>query len=128
MPADVFYEWAGEKPRRQPYAIQTRDGAPFCFAGLWDAWRDPRAKKNAPWVATCALITTTPNALLAKIHDRMPVILPREAYEFWLDPDTPAAMAAEVLEPYPAEAMEAVPITTYVNDPRHDDPGVLTPA
>jgi len=115
------------RARRQPYAITLADGAPFAFAGLWEAWRDP-ADPAAGVLPTCTLITTAPNALMARIHDRMPVIVPRAAYRAWLDRDAPLAVAAALLAPYPADAMRAVPISTYVNDPRHDDPRVLAPA
>lgn len=148
--ADVFYEWqdVGDatadprngdpgttgtrpvarraKPRKQPWAIALTDGAPFAFAGLWDRWRDP-ATPGAPPVASCTLVTTAPNALLRRIHDRMPVILPAAAMAEWLDPETPPERARALLRPLDAAAMHAWPIGTRVNAPAHDAPDVLEP-
>ena len=68
------------KPRKQPYAIRLPEDAPFAFGGLWEAWRDREATEDDPpvWVTTCTLTTTSPDSLLARLHDRMPVIVPRE--------------------------------------------------
>jgi putative SOS response-associated peptidase YedK len=117
------------KPRKQPYAIRLQEDAPFAFGGLWDAWRDPAAGEDDPgaWVTTCTLITTAPNRLLAQLHDRMPVIVPREHYDAWLDPETPLDQAHALLAPYAPEVMRAYPVSTYVNSPAHDDPHVLDP-
>jgi putative SOS response-associated peptidase YedK len=78
-------------------------------------------------VTTCTLITTAPNSLLARLHDRMPVIVPREHYDAWLDPETPLDHARALLVPYAPETMRAYPVSTYVNSPDHDDPHVLDP-
>jgi putative SOS response-associated peptidase YedK len=117
------------KPAKQPYAIRMRDDAPFAFAGLWEAWRDPARAPDAAeaWVPTCTLITTAPNTLMARIHDRMPVIVPPEAYGRWLDPALPLDEARALLAPYAPEAMRAYPVSRYVNSPAHDDPHVLDP-
>jgi putative SOS response-associated peptidase YedK len=151
--ADAFYEWydladatadprngdpgttgkrlvaRAPKPRKQPYAIRLQEDAPFAFGGLWEAWRDPEGAEDdsAAWVTTCTLITTAPNSLLARLHDRMPVIVPREHYDAWLDPETPLDHAHALLVPYAPEAMRAYPVSTYVNRPDHDDPHVLDP-
>ncbi|GLC26738.1 SOS response-associated peptidase [Roseisolibacter agri] len=148
--ADVFYEWQDlrdatadprngdrgttgrrpvaklAKPGKQPWAIRLRDGEPFAFAGLWETWRDP-ADPGAAWLATCTLITTTPNALVRRVHDRMPVLLPPGAVGEWLDPDTPPERARELLVPYDATAMEAWPISLRINTPAYDEPDVLEP-
>jgi putative SOS response-associated peptidase YedK len=126
------------KPRRQPYAVRLADDAPFAFAGLWEVWRDTAAEEGAPegapegagraWLPTCTLVTTAPNTLMARLHDRMPVIVPREHYARWLDPETPLDEARAMLAPYAPEAMRAYAVTAYVNDPRHDDPAALEPA
>jgi putative SOS response-associated peptidase YedK len=86
-----------------------RDDAPFAFGGLWEAWRNPAADPDDPagWVPTCTLITTAPNTLMARIHDRMPVIVPRDAFDAWLDPETPLDRARAMLAPYAPEAMRA---------------------
>ncbi len=81
--ADGFYEWKKTGSGKTPMYIQLKDGQPFGFAGLWEAWQSP----DDGLIKTCTIITTTPNALLAEIHYRMPVILPREAYDTWLAPE-----------------------------------------
>lgn len=125
------------KPAKQPYAIRLQENAPFCFGGLWEVWRDRTAgegtggedgdAEHAAWVPTCTIITTAPNALMRRLHDRMPVIVPPEAYDRWLDPETPIDEARALLAPYAPEAMRAFEVTRYVNDPRNDDPHVLDP-
>ena len=80
--ADGFYEWKREGSRKQPYYIKLRDGEPFAFAGLWDRWQPADGQP----LETCTILTTTPNEVVQRIHDRMPVILPSSAYSVWLDP------------------------------------------
>ena len=129
VPADVYYEWqpvpagAPRGAKKQPYAIGMRDGAPFMFAALWEFWR-PRPTDGTPAgepIVSCALLTTGPNAVMAPIHDRMPVILPPGAWETWLDPRTPVDALRALLIPYDAQAMRAWPVSTRVNSPRNDD-------
>ena len=124
IPATGFYEWEkrpGEKPR--PWLFRLRDGAVFAFAGLWE----PPLERGGR--ATCLILTTEPNALTEKVHDRMPVILPREAYARWLDPaaDDAGALSA-LLEPFPDAAMAAYPVSTAVNSPANDDASCVAPA
>lgn len=113
---------------RQPWAIRLQGGAPFALAGLWERWRDPALPPDAPPLVTCTVLTTTPNALMATLHDRMPVIVPPDAWARWLAPRTSPREAASLLQPYPDAPMEAWPIGLRVNDPRHDDPSVLARA
>jgi putative SOS response-associated peptidase YedK len=132
IPADGFYEWkAGEavegaKPRKQPYFIHRRDGEPFAFAGLWEAWKVPDDDEYGiatpdGWLRTCVIVTTTPNAVLAPIHNRMPVILPESAWEQWLDPDEHDVEAlTRLLVPAPPELFEAFPVSTRVNNTRNN--------
>ena len=102
--ADGFYEWQKVAGGKRPMRITLKSGEPFAFAGLWETWRDP----SGVVIPSCTIITTTPNELMAPIHDRMPVILPRELEGPWLDPAVQdAVMLTELLMPYPAEAMEA---------------------
>ena len=101
-----------------------RGGDPFAFAGLWSRWRDPAGGEP---VDTCALVTTTPNELAARVHDRMPVILPSAAFARWLDPETDAERLQALLAPLAAREMEAWPVSTWVNDQRHDDPRCVEP-
>ncbi|MBP1776132.1 MAG: hypothetical protein H6Q86_2142 [candidate division NC10 bacterium] len=122
--ADGFYEWKRDGSRKQPYYIKLRDGEPFAFAGLWDHW----APADGQPLETCTILTTTPNALVQPIHDRMPVILPSSAYGAWLDrtvSDVPTVQA--LLTPYPADEMIAYPVSTRVNNPAHDTPECVLP-
>jgi putative SOS response-associated peptidase YedK len=122
VPASGFYEWRrrGGGPK-QPHLIRRKDGEPMGFAGLWEAWRDPASGEE---LVTCAIITCEPNALMAELHDRMPVILDPDDYDAWLDPERGGL---ELLRPCPAEWLEAVPVSTRVNSPRNDDPGLIQP-
>ena len=95
-----------------------KDGSPFVFAGLWDGWQNPDTKE---WLRTCVIITGEPNELVAQIHNRMPVILPVESHDAWLSGEA----GKEVLQPFPAEAMQARRISTRINKPENNDPGLL---
>jgi putative SOS response-associated peptidase YedK len=124
--ADGFYEWQKLEGRKQPMYIQLKDGQPFAFAGLWETWRPGGA--DSPVLKTCTIITTEPNALTATIHNRMPVILPPADYEAWLTPgELPAVEALALLHTYPAEAMQARPVSTAVNSPAHDSETCIQP-
>lgn len=122
--ADGFYEWVREGRRKQPYCIRFRDGQPFAFAGLWDRWQ--RADGQA--LDTCAIVTTTPNAVIQPLHDRMPAILPPAGYDLWLDPAVQDVERLQsLLTPYAGDAMVAYPVSMRVNDPSHDSPDLLAP-
>ena len=123
IPASGFFEWQKLGKARHPWLFRLTDGHPFCFAGLWEAWRDPLDRVE---VGSCTLITTAPNELLARIHDRMPVILDGAGAEAWLDPDQ--SDPAAVLQPFPAERMTATPLIPRVNSTANDDEMCLTPA
>lgn len=121
--ADGFYEWKREGKTKQPYYIRLKNGQPFAFAGLWERW-----EKQEPALETCAIITTSPNALMESLHNRMPVILPESAYASWLNPRLHNTMyLGGLLEPYPADEMEAYPVSPIVNNPRNDSPQCLCP-
>ena len=98
MPADGFYEWQGEKGARTPFAIRPRGGGLMAFAGLWQDWRGPEG-----WISTCAIVTCPANAVLAPIHDRMPVIVAPEDFALWLGEAGPGA--ARLMAPAPEEAL-----------------------
>lgn len=118
--ADGFYEWqaSGQGRRKQPYYIRLMDTAPFAFAGLWEHWEG-----QGQALDTCTILTTEPNDVVRPIHNRMPVIVPPEAYDLWLDPDTQQAGPLQtILQPYADEALIAYPVDTYVNQVGHDDP------
>lgn len=124
VPADGFYEWQTTPGGKVPHRFTLADGAPFCFAGLWEEWENPDKVK----VRTCTLITTTPNALVATVHDRMPVILPRERLRAWMDATTPAETLSTFLVPLPAEQMREYAVSRAVNSARHDGPELIEPA
>jgi len=118
--ADGFYEWKKVGSAKQPYYIGLKGHPPFAIAGLWDRWRD---KESGETIRSCTLLTTGPNALTETIHDRMPVILHPEDYDRWLDPEFHDREALEsCLRPYEADAMEAYPVSTLVNNVRNDRP------
>jgi putative SOS response-associated peptidase YedK len=118
IPADGFYEWLRTAKAKQPYCFEVNDGELFAFAGLWDGWRDP----NGNWIRTCSILTTTPNAVTAAVHERMPVILDPDSYDLWLDPGmNDVTAASELLKPYDARFMRSYPISTRVNHVANDD-------
>ena len=120
--ADGFYEWQKLGKQRIPMRIVMRSGEPFAFAGLWETWRDPQGEV----VPSCTIITTSANDTLSPIHDRMPVILPRDLEDFWLDESiTDADALTSVLTPYDDEAMEAYEVSALVNSARNDGPEVV---
>ena len=142
IPADGFYEWkapeigggatGGEKkPRKQPYFIHRKDGEPLAFAGLWEVWKVPDDSPDEVravggddgWVRSCVIVTTTPNDVMASIHNRMPVILPESAWKQWLDPDEHDVDAlAKLLVPAANDLLEAYPVSTSVNNARNSGP------
>jgi putative SOS response-associated peptidase YedK len=123
--ADGFYEWQRLPSRRkQPWLVRMRDGSPFAFGGLWESWRSPDGRV----LESCVILTTAPNALLATIHDRMPLILRPEDHALWLDPEVvDPARLLPLLVPFPPDEMEAVRVSSRVNDPSLDDPGCAEP-
>jgi len=130
IPADGFYEWQRRGERRHPWFIGAKTGGVFAFAGLWERWwvrADARLggtladARPGDTVETCTILTTAANALLAPIHDRMPVILPRDAFGPWL------AGEAVALDPYPSEILSTHRVSPLVNHPGNDDPRCVEP-
>ena len=124
--ADGYYEWKklGTGGQKQPYYIRMRDERPFALAGLWEIWQD----QDGTRLETCTVITTTANELTCAIHPRMPVILAAEDYTSWLDPQTADRdTLMHLLRPFDSTAMEAYPISSLVNNPRHDFPDCVVP-
>lgn len=126
VPADGFYEW--QRPargRRTPYYVRPRDGEPLAFAGLWEVWCSPRGER----IASCAIITTGANAIVAPVHERMPAILSPAAYDRWLDSEpADAAELDALLRPCPPEWLEVYPVAPLVNSPANDGPQCVAPA
>jgi putative SOS response-associated peptidase YedK len=130
--ADGFYEWKKEGKGKQPYLIRRSDRQPFAFAGLWSTWRDPQAQGSASPgekpepVETFTILTTVANEILKPLHDRMPVIVRREDFDLWLDPQVEdAARLTPLLAPAPVEGWETVPVSRAVNSPAHDAPDCI---
>ncbi|NNE43859.1 MAG: SOS response-associated peptidase [Gemmatimonadetes bacterium] len=125
--ADGFYEWLEVEKRKPkiPHYIHLKGGGPFTFAGLWSKWRDP----DGPELYTCTIITTEPNDLVRRVHDRMPVIIPPERRSTWLDPANGDETELQaLLEPYDQDHMEMYPVTTYVNSPGNEGDLCIEPA
>ena len=118
VPADGFYEWKRSANAKQPYCFEVNEGALFAFAGLWEGWRDP----GGQWIKTCTILTTTPNAVISAVHDRMPVILDPGDYDLWLDPGMKDSSAiAQLLKPCDARLMRCYPVSSRVNQVQNDD-------
>ncbi len=122
--ADGFYEWQKSAGAKIPHRFILQGNEPFAFAGLWERWRRP----DGTDLHSYTIITTEPNELARQVHDRMPVILAREHYEQWLDPQcTQTDRLLSLLRPYPAQAMACYPVSPLVNNPRFDDPKCIEP-
>lgn len=123
IPADAFYEWRRCGSRKIPYRIGLKTDEPFAFAGIWDTYTDALGISTP----TFAILTTSSNALLTTIHDRMPVILHQEDEHDWLNPLLALEDAKQMLIPYPAERMQAYEISTRINVPTYNLPNVIEP-
>lgn len=124
VPADGFYEWTGPKSRRQPLWFHRPDGGLILFAGLFEAWYPEPDQPET----TSTIITTAANALLAPVHDRMPVILSDEAADAWMfeRTDTNTALK-DLLVPAPDDWLIGTPVSPRVNSVKNDDPAGLQP-
>ena len=123
IPADGFYEWVQRGARKQPYWIHHCQGGLLGFAGLWERWQ-PRADEA---LETFTILTTTPNALVAPLHDRMPVVLEPEAWTAWLDRATPLAVVRALLAPAPEDLLVARAVSALVNRADQDDRRCVEP-
>ena len=125
VPVDSFYEWKREGTVRQPYRVVRADGRPIALAGLWAGWHDPATDAVR---RTFTIVTTTPNRALADLHDRMPVILPDDAWGRWLEP-SPADLGEVLglLGPNDEVDLEVYAINRWVNDVRRDGPELIEP-
>lgn len=124
--ADGFYEWQATPAGKVPHRILLRDEQPFAFAGLWDEWLDRATGELHP---TFTIITTEPNELMARIHNRVPVMLPNRAAELaWLADSLKMPAYQQLLQPFEAAAMREYVVGKRVNSPANNDAGVLAPA
>jgi putative SOS response-associated peptidase YedK len=130
IPIDGFYEWSPSvpggpvtkagKPAKIPHYVRRADGEPLAVAGVWSVWRDKLEGPDAPWLHSAALITTSANALMAPIHDRMPVILPRAMWSMWLDPlNHNIDVLSNLLVPAPDGLLTEHEVATDVNNVRN---------
>jgi putative SOS response-associated peptidase YedK len=117
IPTSSFFEWKKIGADKQPMRILLKNEDFFSMAGLYESWRDPEGNI----INSCSIITTTPNELMAEIHDRMPVLLKKEDEELWLDPGmTEPEMVRHLLVPYPTEEMKAYPVSKAVGNVRNN--------
>ncbi len=125
IPADGFYEWKQDGDRKRPFVVRPTTGRPVAFAGLWEAWMGP----NGEEMETACIVTTTASRTLRAIHDRMPVVIPPEAFDRWLDGARVDAESAMVLiAPAPETLFEAYEVSTAVNRTGNDSAALIAPA
>lgn len=120
--ADGFYEWQTRPGGRYPMWVRTATGEPFAFAGLWERWR-----RGAEPILSCTILTTDANPFMARIHDRMPVILGAEEGERWLSEDAGEAELREILDGARSVELQAHEVSTLVNNPSNDVPECIEP-
>lgn len=123
FPADGFYEWKREGEKKRPYFVRLKSGRPMAFAGLWESWMGP----NGEEMETAAIVTTTASRSIAHIHDRMPVIVPPEAFDFWLDPNVDGETAAAMIQPARDALIEAYEVSSAVNRTANDSAMLIEP-
>jgi putative SOS response-associated peptidase YedK len=122
IPADAFYEWQQLNAKtKRPFAFALQSGEPYAFAGLWERWK-PR---DGEPLETFTILTTDPNALAERVHNRMPVILEPRDYSRWIEPGDPARPPIDLLRPYPAEKMHSWPVDERVGNVRNNDAELL---
>lgn len=121
---DGFYEWRIKGAAKAPFFVRLKSGKPFGLAGLYNHWRSPEGEE----LCTCTIITTEANEMLQEIHNRMPVIIEKQRYDYWLD----SAVNDEknllsLLKPFPPEEMECYEVSTRVNTPKNNSPDNIKP-
>jgi putative SOS response-associated peptidase YedK len=125
IPADGFFEWQKTGKTKTPWRFQLKNARPFAFAGLWDQWQSP----DGQLLKTCTIITTSANALVASVHNRMPAMLDDANCRRWVNAAEQSIEAvAKMLEPYPASEMIAFPVSSAVNSPAKDESAMIEPA
>ncbi len=137
LPADGFYEWyqpegagPGTKVKKQPFFIHRGDGGRLAMAGIYEIWRDPTKDRDddAAWLRTCSVITTQATDAAGHVHDRMPMVIRREAIDRWLDPAvTDPAAALELLSVTEADQLAAYAVSTAVGNVKNNDASLLEP-
>lgn len=124
IPADGFYEWERHADgTRHPVHFRLQSGGPFAFAGLWEEWHAPGSEEM---LRTCTILTTSANETVGRVHDRMPVMLARDAEEIWLDMSVrDTDLLRSFCVPYPDSEMEAFPVSRRVNSPVNEGPELV---
>ena len=137
LPVDGYYEWESRSSGKQPVYYSMRDGDLFCLAGLWETWTTPEqtdepelpglGQAQAETLCTFTVITTTPNRLAKRVHDRMPVIVHPADYGNWLSPESKAADLKRLLRPFDDEPIQEHYVTPLMNNPRFEAPECIEP-
>ena len=130
LPADGYFEWYGEKGRKQPFFIRPSDGGVMAMAGLYELWKDPSVTEDGadPWLWTCTVLTTSATDELGRIHDRMPMLVEPASYDQWLDPRVgDADDLLSLLVPAAPGRLTAFPVSTDVNNVRNNSPELVEP-
>ena len=139
LPVDGYYEWESRPSGKQPVYYSMRDGDLFCLAGLWETWTPPEQtdkpelpglgfdQAEAGTLYTFTVVTTTPNRLAKRVHDRMPVIVHPADYGNWLSPESKAADLKRLLRPFDDEPMQEHYVTPLMNNPRFEAPACIEP-
>ncbi|MCD8485998.1 MAG: SOS response-associated peptidase [Desertifilum sp.] len=123
--ADGFYEWQKQGKQKQPYYFQLESGDVFAFAGLWETWNSPEDER----VISCTILTTAADAVVSPIHERMPIIVPSQHYQAWLDPEiTTPQDILPLLSEGDRDRLQAKPASTMVNNPKYDSPALALSA
>ena len=122
VPASGFYEWERSGSQKQPYYVGLTKWRTFAMAGIWEQWKSP----SGEIIQSGCILTTEANPVLKPFHHRMPVILSPQDYATWLG-GNPSELRP-LLKPFPAAQMQAVAVSTYVNNTRNDDPSCIKPA
>lgn len=124
IPVSGYYEWQLlPDGRKQPYYIHPNSNTPLNFAGLWEQWQSPEGEN----IQSCSIITTAATSTLSSIHERMPVVLTQSAYDIWLDNSTPREELSKLLVPVNNMPLKLVPVSTLVNNPRHQGQECIRP-
>jgi len=137
LPVDGYYEWESRPSGKQPVYYSMRDGDLFCLAGIWETWTTPEqvdepelpglGQAQAETLQTFTVITTTPNRLAKRVHDRMPVIVHSADYRQWLSPKSQAADLKQMLRPFDDEPIREHYVTRLMNNPRFESPECIEP-
>ena len=125
IPVDGFYEWERKAKGKLPHYVHSSDGGPLPAAGLWSIWNDPETDER---IVSCTILTGTPNSLIDKLHDRMPVIMAPDRWDAWLDPSlNEKDLIKDLMAVYPAELMVEYPVSTLVNKVQNNTVDLITP-